>query len=32
MFFEPSVIYTVLGALVLVLGVFLLGTLRERKK
>lgn len=32
MYFDASVIYTVLGAIVLVIGVFLLGALRERKK
>lgn len=32
MYFDASVIYVVLGALVLVIGVFLLGALREGKK
>lgn len=32
MYFDASVIYLIVGALVLTLGVFLLGTLREKRK
>ena len=32
MYFDSSVVYLILGALVITIGVFLIGTLRDKKK